>query len=143
MFIVSVFCCVSCKKEIHESELVGRWVYTIDLPYEKTGLKGVKEASIEFRSDKTFKTKDIPAVIIVFEVASKGQVVTGSGTWKIDEDEHRNALTFNEVNGKKMNFGYSSLQIIDYIPFKDTKLCMEHAGSQLCFFYKSEQKHKE
>ena len=140
MFIVSVFCCVSCKKEIHESELVGRWVYTIDLPYEKTGLKGVKEASIEFFSDKTFKTKDIPAVIMTDGL---GEVITGSGTWKIEEDEHRIALVFYKINGKDMKFLSKDFDIIDYIPFEDTKLCMEYAGSHLCFFYKSEQKHKE
>jgi hypothetical protein len=136
-----IFYCSGCRK-ISESDLVGKWVYELDLPEEKTGLNNVKKVTIEFFADKTFKMTDMPAVIwgvgLDIKDTGKGKVITGHGTWFIrkHDSSKRVSLFFSEIEGVgSCKSGVDALSIT-WQPFGRITLLTEYRGSHLCFFYK-------
>lgn len=145
--IICMFYCNGCRMKISETDIIGKWVYKINLPVEETGLKDIKEASIEFFGDKTFKTLNIPAVTIgdkpvgghpaLFDAGGKGAVFSGSGIWNIDkgpEGQEGILLHFLEVRGVERKCSF--LIHINRVPFgKIISLHYEY-DSTLCIYQK-------
>jgi hypothetical protein len=129
---VGAFCCSGCKK-IAEKDIIGKWVYEIDLP-EKAGVKDVNKATIEFFDDKKFKATNVP--IYIKDPNGKVELFTGSGTWEIGKNCERVSLDFLEIAGVMR--GYGSEMFIDQ-PFLNGEITLHnrYVGYHLCYFHKT------
>ena len=142
LLVACMFCCGGCRK-ISETKIIGRWVYKIDLPEEKTGLKNINESTIEFFNDNTFKTENIPAVIIGAVqyvdghfIERKGKVTNGHGTWELVKSGKDQIITLHFLGDVDINNKFDSEIRISMPPFCKISLFVEYAGSHLCFFTK-------
>jgi hypothetical protein len=147
-----IFGYTGCRTKVSEKDIIGKWVYKIDLPESKTGLKDIYEATVEFFDDKTFKMVNMPAVImsggesglpeIKELVGVKGEVLSGSGKWEIyigPEGQEGIELHFFEIRGGSGGFG--CIIHTNRWPFgKVISLYTEYAGgSELCIFHKMKE----
>lgn len=147
MYLLLAIClisCVGCKKE-KTDVLIGKWVYKINLSDKMTGLTDVKETTLEFFDDHTFKIKDLPAVISGGNLwkdgkQGKGHVLTGTGYWKRDEKNKMSIdLDFREVEGFDGDPKYSDGSFFlnwDVFARQYTIIVSPDGDSTLCIFHK-------